>query len=89
LSANAINPSKGEVVIARIRPRDASPILVKIFTASGKLVRTLRNQEAMGDGQWRVVWDGRTEDEHPVARGVYIVRILGGGLSETLKVVVR
>jgi hypothetical protein len=89
LSANTINPSKGEVVIARIRPRNASPILVKIYTASGKLVRTLRNQESMGNGQWRAMWDGRTEDEHPVARGVYLVRVEGGGINETLKIVVR
>ena len=62
---------------------------VRIFTASGRLVRTLRNTKPIGGGQVSVVWDGKTEDEYPVARGVYIVRIIGGGLNDTLKVVVR
>ena len=62
---------------------------VKIYTASGRLVRTLRNTKPIGGGQVSVIWDGKTEDEFPVARGVYIVRVVGGGLSDTLKVVVR
>jgi hypothetical protein len=89
LSANVINPWNGEVVIARIRPLTNAPIAVKVYTASGKLVRTIRSVLSVGNGQWQAVWDGKTEDEFPVARGVYIVRVTGGGLNDTLKVVVR
>jgi hypothetical protein len=43
----------------------------------------------MGEGQWMAAWDGKTEDEFPVARGVYLVHIVGGGLNVTLKIVVK
>jgi hypothetical protein len=91
LSANAFSPSRGEVVLARIRPRTDEPVLVQVFTASGRLVRALRPQhfQALGGGQWLVTWDGKTEDELPVARGVYLIRVSGGGLNDVLKVVVR
>ncbi|MEK7475133.1 MAG: hypothetical protein AAB152_05805 [Candidatus Coatesbacteria bacterium] len=86
---NIFEPSKGDIVLARINPRDDSGIIVRIYTASGRLVRTLRNLEPAGSGQYVVRWDGRTEDEFVVARGVYLVHILGGGLNEVVKVVVK
>jgi hypothetical protein len=89
LDRNVISLAHGEVVLARIAPRDATPVTVRIYTASGRLVRTLRTCTALTDGQWLMTWDGRTEDEAPVSRGVYIVRVTGGGLDERLKMVVR
>jgi len=89
LSTNVINVEQGQSVIARIRPLDGGPVEVKIYTASGRLLRTLTRLEAMGPGEWRVTWDGMTEGGRPVARGVYIVLVMGGGLNERLKVVVR
>jgi len=89
LSTNVINVEQGQSVIARIRPLDGGPVEVKIYTASGRLLRTLTRLEAMGPGEWRVTWDGMTEGGRPVARGVYIVLVTGGGLNERLKVVVR
>jgi hypothetical protein len=86
---NVFEPAKGDIVLARIAPRDDSGIIVRIYTASGRLVRTLRNLEPVGSGQYVVRWDGRTEDEFLVARGVYLVHILGGGLNEVAKVVVK
>jgi len=89
LDRNAISLAQGEVVLARIAPRDGSPMTVRVYTASGRLVRTLVQFTAMDSGQWQVSWNGRTEDEKPVSRGVYVVRVTGGGLDERLKVVVR
>lgn len=89
LSANVIDPVKGEVAIARYFPFNDEPVAVRIFTASGRLVRTLASSRPMGDGQWMAIWDGKTLDEFPVARGVYLVRITGGGgLNATLKIVI-
>jgi len=89
LSANVIDPQKGEVAIARYFPFNDEPVAVRIFTASGRIVRTLESSRPMGDGQWMAIWDGKTRDEFPVARGVYLVRITGGGgLNATLKIVI-
>jgi len=89
LDRNAISVAQGEVVLARIAPRDGSPITVQIYTASGRLVRTLVQFTAMENGQWLVSWEGKADDGKPVSRGVYVVRVTGGGLDERLKVVVR
>jgi len=89
LSANAFSPYVGETVLVRLFLLNNDPVAVRIYTASGRLVRTLRSTRPIGGGQVSVVWDGKTEDEFPVARGVYIVRVTGGGLNDTLKVVVR
>jgi hypothetical protein len=90
LSTNTINLSRGEVVIARIWPRNRDPVTVKIFTASGRLVRALYHTRKMGyTEQIMATWDGLSSDGFRVARGVYLVRVDGGGLSETLKVLVK
>jgi hypothetical protein len=86
---NVFDPGRGDIVLARIAPTNDSPITVRVFTASARLVRTLRRLTPVGSGQYIVVWDGKTEDEFPVARGVYIIHIQGGGLNETVKVAVR
>jgi len=55
-------------------------------------VRKLNSQHfrSIGGGQILVEWDGRSDDEFLVTRGVYLIRITGGGLSPVvLKVVVR
>ena len=62
---------------------------MKVYTASGRLVKYLIAREAMGQGQWTVKWNGTTEEGYVVARGVYIVHVSGGGISAILKVVVK
>jgi len=92
LSSNVFSPATGEIVLARISPRTSDPILVHVYTPSGRLVRKLNSQHfrSIGGGQILVEWDGRTDDEFVVTRGVYLIRITGGGLSPViLKVVVR
>jgi hypothetical protein len=89
LDRNVLVLNSGEVVLARIWPLNGDPIVTRIFTASGRLVRTLRKLTPSGRGQFLVQWDGRSEDEFPVARGVYLVDVKGGGIHEILKVLVR
>jgi len=92
LSSNVFSPATGEIVLARISPRNNDPILVYVYTPSGRLVRKLNSQHfrSIGGGQILVEWDGRSDDEFLVTRGVYLIRITGGGLSPVvLKVVVR
>jgi hypothetical protein len=86
---NVFTPSSGDIVLVRIAPVNGTPVTVRIHTASGRLVRTLRSPDSMGAGQLVASWDGRDEKGRPVARGVYLVHILGGGLNEVVKVVVK
>lgn len=91
LSANVIAPRRGEVVLTRISPTGPGEIVVRIFTASGRLVRTLREHDfvKLGGGQWLATWDGKTEDDFVVARGVYLIHVKGPGINSVSKVVVK
>jgi hypothetical protein len=90
LSTNVISPGAGETALVRIHPRVfTDPVSARIFTASGRLVRTLRNPVPLGAGQVALTWDGRTEEGERVARGVYLVSVSGGGISVTLKLLVK
>ena len=41
---------------------------------SGRLVRTLRQQEAVGAGEYEMEWNGEDEAGHLVPPGVYALR---------------
>ena len=47
---------------------------VSVFDLSGRLVRTLRQQEAVGAGEYAMEWDGEDEAGHRVPPGVYALR---------------
>jgi hypothetical protein len=49
----------------------------------------LKRGAPIGGGQWTLELDGRTEEGFVVVRGVYILRVKGGGLDAILKVVVK
>jgi hypothetical protein len=89
LDRNAVDFTRGDVTLVRVHPLSGDPVTVSILTASGRLVRVLGGALDLGAGQFAMVWDGRTDEGRPVARGVYLVRVVGGGLRVTLKVVVR
>jgi hypothetical protein len=92
LDKNSFVASNGEFVLARVRPKPGASvedIKVKVFTASGRLVKYLIARDPMGENQWTVKWNGTTEEGYAVARGVYLVQVSGGGISAILKVVVK
>jgi hypothetical protein len=89
LDVNAFDPQRGESVTVRVFPGGVDPFDVKVFTASGRPVRTLGSPKPLGSGQWGVTWDGKDAGGGQVARGVYIILVRGGSLEERLKVVVR
>ncbi|MEK7764729.1 MAG: hypothetical protein AAB368_00695, partial [bacterium] len=88
LSGNVFSPAQGETVVARVYPRGGRDAEVRVYTASGRLVRLLPDRRALGAGQFLVTWDGRDEGGALVARGVYLIRI-SGGADAILKLVVR
>ena len=52
-------------------------ILIQIYSASGKLVKTLRHQESSASGYriGPIVWDGRDDYGDKLGRGVYFYRL--------------
>ena len=89
MSSNTLVAGQGRIVLARIYPRNSDPVAVRIFTASGRLVRRVSSLTAISDGQFLATWDGRNDDNDYVARGVYLVHVQGGGLNSVTKVIVK
>ena len=52
---------------------DSVNVLVRVYTASGRLVRTLRNFG--GFGQVQIPWDGLDDEGDALANGVYFYRV--------------
>lgn len=61
-------------------------VRLRIFDASGRLVRTLVS-EPQGGGFNTVRWDGVNEAGEPVANGLYFYRLQWNGLSSTRRMV--
>ncbi len=65
------------------------PTSLRVFDASGRLVRTLIDAPMTG-GSYQVLWDGRDERGKTAAAGVYFSRLQrGGGTSESRLLLVR
>ena len=54
-------------------------VLIQVYTISGRLVKTLQAQ-VFADGALRqddcISWDGRDDFGDPLARGVYLYKVL-------------
>jgi hypothetical protein len=63
-----------------------SPVSLRIFDVTGRLVRTLV-QTRQGEGQHRVHWDGRDDTGGEVGAGVYFYRLEAGEYTATRRLV--
>ena len=81
------NPFKPATTIRYTVPA-AGPVSIRIFSAQGRLVRTLREQEYTPSGIHEVLWDGLSDRGNAVVSGVYFVRTTAGDQVETLKVAI-
>jgi len=68
------NPANGTVTIHG-RLGFASAPVVRIFNASGRLIRTLRHVGATVPGEFSILWDGLTDEGRPTASGIYLARL--------------
>ncbi len=59
-----------------------SPLTVRVFTAEGKLVRTLASGTAL-QGAHRFVWDGRSDSGRRCATGAYLFQVSAPGYRTT------
>ncbi|MFN8587952.1 MAG: C25 family cysteine peptidase [Candidatus Eisenbacteria bacterium] len=58
-------------------PGDSVNTLVKIYTVSGRLVRTLTHRGALG--QVQLLWDGLDAEGDPLANGTYLFKVYANG----------
>jgi hypothetical protein len=61
---------------------------IEVYDVSGRLVRTVLDR-ALGPGPHQTTWDTRDDAGRSVASGLYFVRLLAAGASETRKLVIR
>ncbi|MBK8232891.1 MAG: T9SS type A sorting domain-containing protein [Candidatus Eisenbacteria bacterium] len=84
LSHAAPNPTRGDAVVRFGLPREGSATL-RIFSADGRLVRTLLNGSPRKAGYHVAQWDGRDEARRLLPAGLYFFRLEAGGKTRTEK----
>lgn len=88
LAPSAPNPFHASTSVRFGLSRD-SRVALRVFDASGRLVRTLA-RGVLGAGEHRVAWDGRDEDGRAVGAGTYFTRLVGpDGVLERRIVLIR
>lgn len=81
LAQNQPNPFSPPTTISFTLSRNAY-VRLKVFSASGKLVRTLVDG-AISLGEHTAEWDGRDDQGKPVASGVYFYQFKVAGQTQT------
>lgn len=79
---NPFNPS----TTIRYELLTGAKVSLIIYNILGQKVRTLVNSHQIA-GYKKVVWDGHNDFAHPVASGVYILRVVSGGKSKEMKMI--
>ena len=83
LNQNFPNPFNPSTEISFAVPKQTA-VKVVIYGLSGEVVATLVNQ-TMSAGNYRVTWNGRTDDGRSVASGVYFYHLQSEGFTATKK----
>jgi len=81
------NPTSGGTTIAFGLPDPCDAVTLRIYSATGRLVRTLLDG-ALPGGHHVVRWDGRDDRGRSAASGVYVYRLEAGGIGLAGKVAV-
>ena len=79
---NPFNPTT-KIVFGLSAPAHVS---LRIYEASGRLVRELVNETRMA-ARYEEVWDGRDGAERQVASGIYFYRLDAGSFTQTRKMI--
>lgn len=74
LGQNTPNPFNPRTTIEFAVP-GAGFVALRVYDASGRLVRTLVQRQYAGPARERTVWDGRDEEGRAVPSGVYFCRL--------------
>lgn len=87
---NPFNPTKGEVSRIRYQILDSNEYtIIRIYTITGELVKTLVEHIAQQKALYSVDWDGKNAEGNIVASGVDLVNMQAGtAIRETKRIVV-
>lgn len=80
------NPARGPLTI-EFGNAVAQSVSLEIYDVAGRLVRSL-HRSSLHAGVFRIPWDLRSNEDHPVGTGVYFVRLATRGFQETGRMVV-
>lgn len=86
LDAARPSPVLGGTVLRFALPA-SGPVQLQLFAVDGRLVRTLRSG-VLAAGEHSVTWDGRTDEDHAAAPGVYFYRLRSADREMTRRLVV-
>lgn len=84
---NLFNPNHGEKTTIKYAIANRGRTTIKLFTNTGLFVATLLDAD-MPAGKGSLDWDGRNASGTVVASGIYIVRIVGPGISKSQKIAI-
>ena len=84
---NVINASHDEKTVVVVNMPEDGNLTVCVMTLDGNII-TYLNRGSTKAGEYYYTWNGKNKNGKAVARGMYFVRVLGGGIDETRKVMV-
>lgn len=87
LTAKTSNPTKGHTSISYSTAQNGK-VSLKVYDGTGKLVRKLVDNVLEQAGTKTLYWDGKNDNHHPVAAGVYFIRLSMEGRTATKKMVI-
>lgn len=82
----APNPFQARTTIRFELPR-RSPVRIRVFDVSGRLVRTILDGALMEAGSHEAVWDGRADGGRGVGAGLYFCRFEAGAFTTAKRMV--
>ena len=84
---NVINVGADEKAILTYKVDNPGFVTITVFTLDNDVVKVLaRGQQA--SGSFMLTWDGSNMGGQKVARGMYLIRVVGPGFDEMRKVMV-
>ncbi len=81
------NPFRGLTTISYDVPQPGGHVIVRVYSAAGRLVRELESQDLRA-GTRTLTWDGTDDRGESVASGVYFCRIQAAGREAESRLVV-
>jgi flagellar hook assembly protein FlgD len=85
LDQNLPNPFNPLTSIHFVLPTSGR-VTLQVFDSAGRHVRTLVN-DALPEGSHQAVWNGRDDEGHRVASGIYLYRLDAGAFQQSRKMV--
>ena len=83
------NPFSAEITFKLEIPADEydENASLRIYNASGQLVRIINLSDYPAEEQITLTWDGKDGSGEEIAQGIYLVRYLSKNASQTIRVV--